>query len=95
MKDSQKEDEKRWSDTAKKFESDESLELLALSEPISPEEHRKILGAGTRKSISIRIPENDIIELKKIAAANNRKYQQLIVKAIEVYIDEYYRKVPS
>lgn len=41
--------------------------------------------------ISIRIPENDLKEIQKIAKTSGRKYQQLIVQAIELYIDNYYR----
>lgn len=96
MKDSKrkpKKDEKRWSEAAEMFESDDALELLALSTPVSPEEHRQILGAGNRKPISIRIPENDLEEIQKIAKANGRKYQQLIVQAVELYIDNYHRLV--
>lgn len=88
-------DEKRWNKAAKTFENDSFLDLLALSSAVSVEEHRQILGAGVRKAISVRVPENDIKELKKIAAANNRKYQQLIVQAIEMYIDRYYKIISS
>ncbi len=89
-----KDDVKRWEEAATLFESDEAIkELLALSKPVSPEEHRQILGAGNRKPISIRIPENDLAEIQKIALANGRKYQQLIVQAVELYIDNYYRLV--
>ncbi len=86
-----KADTKRWSEAAKIFESEDSSDLLALSTPVSPEEHRQILGAGVRKPISIRIPESDLSEIQKIAKANGRKYQQLIVLAVELYIDNYYR----
>lgn len=88
-----KTDEKRWSEAAKSFEDKSSLDLLALSTPVSPEEHRQILGAGERKPISIRIPENDLAEIQRIAKANGRKYQQLIVLAVELYIDNYHRMV--
>ena len=88
-----KKDEKRWSEAADLFDDDSSLKLLALSTPVSPEEHRQILGASERKPISIRIPENDLAEIQKIAKANGRKYQQLIVQAIELYIDNYHRLV--
>jgi len=84
---------KKWLKASKYFESDDSLKLLELSLPTTPEEHRQILGAGNRKPISIRIPENDLAEIQKIAAANGRKYQQLIVQAIELYIDNYYSLV--
>lgn len=90
---SHSEDKKRWCKAANLFESDSGLNLLALSTPISPEEHRQILGAGTRKLISIRIPENDLNEIQRIAKANGRKYQQLIVLAVELYIDNYNRLV--
>lgn len=66
---------------------------LALRTPESPEERRRLLGAGNRKPISIRIPENDLETIRKIAKMNGRKYQQLIVKAIELYIDNYYRQI--
>ncbi len=90
-----KDDVKRWEKAAALFESDDETikELLALSKPVSPKEHRQILGAGNRKPISIRIPENDLAEIQKIALANGRKYQQLIVQAVELYIDNYYRLV--
>lgn len=83
--------EKKWSKAASLFEDNASMDLLALSTPVSPEEHRQILGAGERKPISIRMPENDLAEIQKIAKANGRKYQQLIVLAVELYIDNYYR----
>lgn len=70
-----------------------SKEPLALRAPQSPEERRRLLGSGNRKPISIRIPENDLETIKKIAKINGRKYQQLIVKAVELYIDNYYRQV--
>ena len=41
-----KPDEKRWSEAADLFDDDSSLKLLALSTPVSPEEHRQILGAS-------------------------------------------------
>ncbi|MFN8370645.1 MAG: hypothetical protein U0T83_08490 [Bacteriovoracaceae bacterium] len=93
LKRKSKKDEKNWESSAKFFESDDSLETLALSTPVSPEEHRQILGAGNRKAISIRIPEVDLEEIQKIAKANGRKYQQLIVQAVELYIDNYHRLV--
>jgi hypothetical protein len=58
---------------------------------ITPEEHRQILGTSNRKPISIRIPEDDLVEIQKIAKANGRKYQQLIVQAFQLYIDNYHR----
>ncbi len=86
-------DDMRWKETADIFENDSSLKQLALSTKVSPSEHRQILGAGVKQAISIRIPESDLKELKKMAKANNRGYQQLIIQAIELYIDEYYKKI--
>ena len=73
----------------------ESQESFALSIPTSPEERRRILGVGSRKPISIRIPENDLEAIRMIAKINGRKYQQLIVKAVELYIDNYYRQMKA
>ena len=73
----------------------EATEPLALSTPVTPEERRRLLGTGNRKPISIRIPENDLEAIRKIAKINRRKYQQLIVKAVELYIDNYYRQIKA
>lgn len=73
----------------------ESSELLALSPLERPEERRQLLGAGNRKPISIRIPENDLEAIRKIAKINGRKYQQLIVLAVQLYIDNYYRQMKA
>ena len=82
----------RWIKAGKLFESPEPL---ALSRPLSPEDHRLLLGAGKRKPISIRIPENDLEAIRKIARINGRKYQQLIVQAVQLYIDNYHRKMKA
>jgi hypothetical protein len=73
----------------------ESSEPLALSTPVSPEEHRRLLGLGNRKAISIRIPENDLEAIRKIAKINGRKYQQLIVLAVQLYVDNYFRHIKA
>lgn len=73
----------------------ESQEPLTLRTHKSPEERRRLLGAGNRKPISIRIPENDLEAIKMIAKINGRKYQQLILKAVELYIDNYYRQMKA
>jgi len=73
----------------------ESSEPMALSTPISPEEHRRLLGLGNRKAISIRIPESDLEAIRKIAKINGRKYQQLIVLAVQLYVDNYYRQIKA
>lgn len=82
----------RWIKAGKSLESPD---VLALSTPVSPEERRRLLGAGNRKPISIRIPENDLEAIKKIARINGRKYQQLIVRAVELYVDNYYRRMKT
>lgn len=71
---------------AKRFEEDYFLEQG------SPLEKRQFLGQGKKKLISIRVPEDDLSEIQKIARINGRKYQQLIVQAIELYIDNYHRR---
>ena len=68
----------------------ESLSLQALSALITPPEQRQLLGAGNRRPISIRIPEHDLAEIRKIAKLNGRKYQQLIVQAVKIYIENYH-----
>ena len=45
---------------------------------------------GPKKLISIRIPENLISALKKKAELENKKYQNLIVQAIEEFLNETY-----
>lgn len=70
-----------------------SPEPLAINTFVSPVERRQLLGVGNRKPISIRIPENDLEAIRMIAKINGHKYQQLIVKAVELYIDNYYRQI--
>ncbi len=52
-------------------------------------ERRKLLGPGRKKLVAIRMPEDDIESLKEIAKRHNRKYQQLVVLAVELYLDRY------
>ncbi len=73
----------------------ESSKPLAFNTPVSPEERRRFLGVGNRKAISIRIPENDLEAIRKIAKINGRKYQQLIVLAVQLYVDNYYRQIKA
>jgi predicted DNA binding CopG/RHH family protein len=84
---------KKWIKATEYFEGDTSFEAIARSTPESPEEYRQIFGAGKRKPISIRIPESDLAEIQKIADETGRKYQQLIVQAVELYIDNYHRMI--
>jgi predicted DNA binding CopG/RHH family protein len=46
------------------------------------------LGASKTKLISVRFPEEDIEAMKEIADATKRPYQQLLVIAVEQYIDK-------
>lgn len=81
---------KKLNEDADRWLKDNALGLYPQGTPATPKELRQMLGKGARKAISLRIPENDLAELKKIAKSNKRKYQQLIVQAIELYIDNYY-----
>lgn len=84
-----KEDAKRLKTAAKEFESNDSIKLLENSSLLTPKEQREMLGHGKKKLISIRVPEEDLAILKKIASHHKRSYQQLIIQAIEKYIDQY------
>ena len=67
-------------------------QIFAFNTPATAFEQRKLLGVGKRKLISIRIPEDDLEQIQEIAKINGRKYQQLIVQAVEFYIDYYRRR---
>lgn len=41
---------------------------------------------GTRKAISIRLPEQDIAELKKLAERSGVKYQTLVCDVLHKYV---------
>lgn len=86
---------KRWIKAKELLEKREEA-LKALSVFGGSAKHgeiHRILGSGNRKPISIRIPEDDLVEIRKIASVNGRKYQQLIVHAVKIYIDNYYQSV--
>ncbi len=88
-KSSKSSNEKRWASMAAFYESDESLETLSQSTHLSSAELRAISKKAKTKPISIRIPEIDIIALKRISKKiNEGKYQKLIIQAIERFIDE-------
>ena len=91
MKDkkSEKNKEKLWEEAAHFYESAESLPILAKGKPLSGVERRKLLGPGRRKLVAIRMPEDDIDSLKEIAKRHNRKYQQLVIQAVELFLDQY------
>jgi len=83
----QKADEKRWAEAAELFERP-GTEALKGSVVISDEEHEEMLelAGGKRKLISLRMPEKSLAAIKEIAAKNDRKYQQLIVQAVDMFI---------
>lgn len=81
--------EKRWADIANFYESNESIDTLGRSTHLTSAELRAISKKAKKKPISIRIPEIDIIALKRISKKlNEGKYQRLIIQAIERFIDE-------
>ena len=85
--------ETHWEKTAALYENPKTaMKLLEQSRPLTPTERRKFLGKAKTKAVSIRIPEDDLQALKEIAHQNDRKYQQLIVLAIEQYIDHFAHK---
>jgi hypothetical protein len=81
--------EKLWKAAAHFYESPESLAVLAEGKPLFGVERRKLLGPGKKKLVAIRMPEDDIESLKEIAKRHNRKYQQLVIQAVELYLDRY------
>ena len=81
--------EKQWEEAARFYESPESLAVLAAGKPLAGVERRKLLGPGRKKLIAIRIPEDDIESLKEIAKRHNRGYQQLVIQAVELFLDQY------
>lgn len=82
-----------WEKVASVYENPRTtMKMLEQSRSLTATERRKFLGKAKTKAVSIRIPENDILALKEIAYQNDRKYQQLIVLAIEQYIDHFIHK---
>lgn len=82
--------EKAWEKAAEFYESPESLAVLAAGEPLAGVERRKLLGPGRKRLVAIRMPEDDIESLKEIAKRHKRKYQQLVIQAVEMYLDRYH-----
>ena len=78
-----------WEKAAKFYESDESLSVLEAGAPVDAIERRKLLGPGRKKLVAVRLPEDDIESLKVIAKRHHRKYQQLVVQAVEQFLDKY------
>lgn len=78
-----------WSRVAELFEGEDGLGILRASRALTAIERRRLLGAGTTRLVSIRVPEDDLVALKAIAETHERKYQQLMVQAIELFLDQY------
>lgn len=81
--------ENQWKKAAAFYESPESLAVLAEGKPLAGVERRKLLGAGRKKLVAIRMPEDDIESLKEIARRHNRRYQHLVIHAVELFLDRY------
>ena len=84
-----------WQKAADFYDSPESITVLANGRPVSTAEARRILGRGASKSISVRFPILDVDALRRIAKVRNEKYQRLIIRAVEKYIDEEERELFS
>ncbi len=85
--------EAHWEKVASLYENPKTaMKMLERSRALTPAERRKFLGKAKTKAVSIRIPEDDLMVLKEIAQQNDRKYQQLIILAIEQYIDHFIQK---
>ncbi|MEK7790569.1 MAG: hypothetical protein AAB309_02970 [Deltaproteobacteria bacterium] len=84
------EQEKNWSKAAEIFEGEEGLSVMKASRALNAIERRKLLGRGRSKLISLRLPEEDIQALREIAEENDRKYQQLIIHAVERFLEDYW-----
>jgi predicted DNA binding CopG/RHH family protein len=81
-------DEARWEEAAALFEDESQFEKITkASRVLSATEERALLGPGRTKQISIRLPEKDLQAVKGIATATDRPYQQLVVIAVQQYVD--------
>ncbi len=87
-KKTQESPEQRWEEASAIFENPKRFEELAKgSRVLSASEQRAMLGPGKTKQTSIRLPEEDLAAVKEIAEASERPYQQLVVVAVQQYID--------
>lgn len=84
------EQEKDWARVAEFFESKEGLSIMKESRALNVIERRKLLGPSKGKLISLRLPQEDIEALREIAEENERKYQQLIIHAVERFLEDYW-----
>lgn len=79
---------KSWEETAAIFEDEkESIKVMKASRVLSSTERRRLFGPGKTKQISVRLPEEDLAAVKEIAQSNSRPYQQLVVVAVQQYLD--------
>lgn len=89
-----KQDIERWEEAALFHENDKNFsKIIDKSEVVSAIEARKMLGPGTKKLVSMRIPEEDLLALRYLAKKYNRSYQQIAIVAIEKYLDEHYESL--
>lgn len=85
---------KSWQETAALFEDEnESLKMMKASRVLSAIEKRRLFGPGKTKQISVRLPEEDLEAVKEIAEANSRPYQQLVVVAVQQYLDRVVEEI--
>ncbi len=78
----------KWEKAAAIFEDESQFEKIAkASRVLSATDERALLGPGRTKQISIRLPKKDLQAVKGIATATDRPYQQLVVIAIQQYVD--------
>lgn len=79
---------KNWEETAAVFEDKaKALKIMTASRTLSASERRRMFGPGKTKQISVRLPEEDLEAVKEIAEANSRPYQQLVVIAVQQFLD--------
>jgi predicted DNA binding CopG/RHH family protein len=87
-RDIESDQESRWEAAARRFEDPrESLRLMRESRLLTAAERRDLFGPGKTKAISLRMPEEDLEALKEIAEAYGRPYQQLVIIAVQQYLD--------
>ena len=79
--------EKEWEEAARLFEAPGGKALEGGTALTEEEAEEMLLAAqGKRKLISVRMPEKSLVALKELATQYDRKYQQLIVQAVDQFI---------
>ncbi len=85
---------KSWEDTAAVFEDvKESIKIMKSSRVLTSSEKRRLFGPGRTKQISIRLPEEDLEAVKEISQLHSRPYQQLVVIAVQQYLDRVAKQI--